>query len=115
MRVTTLFNEPGQIEKINTEKAWEDLIKMLILFSKRMENNAFERLRHNANPNQRKVVRGFTLTDKSIKMLAQEFVSRQSIYKAGEYEIYGSPYEETPCGPNDIYDMYGKVGNFYES
>ena len=110
MKISTSFKEPDQIEKINTQKAWEDLIKMLILFSKRIENNAFERLRHNANPNQRKVIRAFTLTDKSIKMLAQEFVSRQSIYKAGEYEIYGSPYEDS--GPNDIYDLYGRVCNF---
>ena len=91
MRVTTSFNEPGQIEKINTEKAWEDLIKTLISFSNGMENNALK-------TNQRRgftIVRGFTLSDKSIKRLAQEFVSRQSVYEPGEYEIYGSPYEET--------------------
>ena len=30
MRISTSFKEPGQIEKINAEKAWEDLFKMLI-------------------------------------------------------------------------------------
>ena len=104
MKISTSFKDPGQIEKINNEKAWEDLFKMLIQFSKRMESNALK-------TNQRKVVRGFTLSDKSIKMLAQEVVSRQSVYTPGEYQIYGSPYEETPSGPNDIYDMYGRVRN----
>ena len=102
MKISSSFKDPSQIEKINTEKGWEDLLKTLMAFSKRMESNAMK-------TNQRKIIRGFTLSDKSIKQLAKEVVSRQSIYNPGDYEIYASPYQETPSGPNAIYVRYGQV------
>ena len=106
MKVSTSFKNPSQVEKINTEKEWEDLLKTLMSYSKRMENNAIK-------TGQRKIIRGFTLSDKSIKTLAQEVVSRQSVYIPGDYELYASPYEET-LNSNEIYDKYGKVSREYE-
>ena len=85
---------------------WQDLLKTLQAFSKKMENNSIKKGRES------RIIRGLTLTDKAMKSLVEDGKNDESIYGPGENNIYGSPYEETPTS-TQLYDRYNQVKRLF--
>ena len=100
MKVQTSFKTANVIEKMGM-KDWEELLKTLQSFSKKMESNAIKK-------GTGKIVRGFVLSEKSVKDLVAEAKREESGYADAEYEIYGSPYRETP-NSQDLYAEFNSV------
>ena len=96
MQVKTLFKNAGSIEKMGT-KDWEELLKTLQSFSKKMEANSQKK-------GQR--VPGFILTEKAIKSLIDQ--SNRETNSHGNYELYASPYQQS-SNAKELYSRYNMV------
>ena len=93
-----MFKNAGAIEKMGT-KDWEELLKTLQSFSRKMEANSLKK-------GQTQRVPGFTLTVKAIKSLKDQSNSEDN--SRGNYELYASPYQQT-SNTKELYDRYNMV------
>ena len=104
MKVQTSFKTPNAIEKMGI-KDWEELLKTLQSFSKKMEANFIKK-------GHGRIVRAFSMSATAVKSLLEEGKRGQSCYTPGEYEIYGSPYPEDLPNSSDLYSKHSQARHF---
>ena len=98
IKVKTLFKNASGIEKLE-RKDWEELLKTLQSFSKKMEANSLEN-------RQTQSVPGFILNERSVKSLIRD--AKHENNPGNNYALYGSPYQEL-TDSKDLYDRYNMV------
>ena len=89
--VRSSFKNSDAIEKLDITD-WAELLKTLQSLSRKVET-------HTNRPS-------FRLDDKAIRNLIDQ--AKQSDYSDANYEIYGSPYQQT-SNTEELYDRYNRV------